>query len=32
MMAFEIKTKKSDHPFLVLAKGFMEAVGILQRE
>ena len=32
MKAFEIKTKKSDYPFLVLAEGFMEAVEILQRE
>jgi len=32
MMVFEIKTTKSDYPFLVLADGFMEAVGILERE
>ena len=32
MMVFEIKTTKSDYPFMVIADGFMEAVGILQRE
>lgn len=32
MMVFKIKTAKNDHPFLVLADGFMSAVGILQRE
>ncbi len=32
MMVFEIKTTKSDHPFMVIADGFMEAVGILERE
>ena len=32
MRAFEIKTTKSDHPFMVIADGFMEAVGILERE
>ena len=32
MMVFEIKTKKSDYPFLVLADSFTEAVEILQRE
>lgn len=32
MKAFEITTTKSDYPFLVLAEGFMEAVGILQRQ
>ena len=32
MMAFEIKTTKSDYPFLVLADGFIAAVEILQRE
>ena len=32
MRAFEITTTKSDYPFLVLAEGFMEAVGILQRQ
>lgn len=32
MKAFEITTTTSDYPFLVLAEGFMEAVGILQRQ
>lgn len=32
MRAFEITTTTSDYPFLVLAEGFMEAVGILQRQ
>lgn len=32
MRAFEITTTKSGYPFLVLAEGFMEAVGILQRQ
>lgn len=32
MMVFEIKTTKSDYPFMVIADGFMEAVGILERE
>ena len=32
MRAFEIATTTSDYPFLVLAEGFMEAVGILQRQ
>ncbi|MBQ9646152.1 MAG: hypothetical protein IJV24_07335 [Prevotella sp.] len=32
MKVFEITTTESDYPFLVLAEGFMEAVGILQRE
>lgn len=32
MRAFEITTTKSGSPFLVLAEGFMEAVGILQRQ
>lgn len=32
MRAFEITTTNSDYPFLVLAEGFMEAVGILQRQ
>lgn len=32
MRAFEITTTNSDYPFLVLADGFMEAVGILQRQ
>ena len=32
MRAFEVTTTKSDYPFLVLAEGFMEAVGILQRQ
>lgn len=31
MMVFEIKTTKSDYPFMVIADGFMEAVGILHR-
>ena len=31
-MVFKIKTARNDHPFLVLADGFMSAVGILQRE
>ncbi len=32
MRAFEITTATSDYPFLVLAEGLMEAVGILQRQ
>lgn len=32
MRAFEVTTTTSDYPFLVLAEGFMEAVGILQRQ
>ncbi len=32
MRAFEITTTKSDYHFLVLAEGFMEAIGILQRQ
>ena len=31
-MAFEIKTTKSDYPFLVLADGIIEAIEIAQRE
>lgn len=32
MRVFEIRTTKSDYPFLVVAEGFKQAVDILQRE
>lgn len=32
MRVFEIRTTKSDYPYLVVAEGFKQAVDILQRE
>ena len=32
MKAFEIKTDKSDYPFLVIANGFKEAVEVLNKK
>lgn len=32
MMVFEIKTTKSDYPFMVIADGFMDAVAEARRQ